>query len=113
MTIEIPGVDVKSGLDLCDGDVNIYLRILRSYVIDMTAALEKIRNVSEETLRDYTVSIHGVKSVNAAIGAEEARKTAKQLEDMARAGDLKGVLAMKDAFVKYAEKLVAGVRTWL
>ena len=113
MTIEISGVDVNSGLDLCDGDVDIYLRILRSYVSDMVPALERIRTVSEGTLKDYAVSIHGVKSISAAIGAEEARKTAKQLEDMAKGGDLAGVLAKNGAFVKYAENLVNGVRLWL
>ena len=113
MTIKIPGVDVESGLDLCDGEVDIYLRVLRSYIIDVTGALEKIRNVSKETLKDYAVSVHGVKSTSAAIGAEETRKVAKQLEDMAKGGDLAGVLAINSAFVKNTENLVAGVRAWL
>jgi len=113
MAFEIPGVDVKKGLDLCDGDLDIYLRILHSYVSDMTEALVKIRNVSEIKLSDYAVSVHGIKSTSDAVGAEEARKTAKQLEEMARGGDLAGVLAKNTAFVKYLENLVLGIQKTL
>jgi len=112
MKIEIPGVDTVNGLDLCDGDEEIYLRVLRSYVIDVTEALEKIRSVSVETLKSYTVSVHGIKSTSAAIGAEELRKTAKELEDMAKSGDLNGILAKNDAFLKYTGGIVNNIREW-
>ena len=113
MEIKIPGVDANSGLNLCDGDVNIYLDILRSYVSDMREALEKIQTVSEETLRDYAVRVHGIKSTSEAIGAEEARKTAKELELMAKGGDLAGVLAKNSAFAEYLKNLVDGIQAWL
>ncbi|MCL2480344.1 MAG: Hpt domain-containing protein [Spirochaetaceae bacterium] len=113
MVIEIPGVDADSGLKFCEGDVNIYMRFLRLYVSSMSTALEKIRSVSEETLRDYAASIHGIKGISETIGAEEARKTAKQLEIMAKSNDLAGVLAQNKTFITYAENLVANIRSWL
>ena len=113
MAIEIPGIDVKSGLDLCDGNMNIYLNALRLYVSGIPADLEKMRGISRETLSAYSVTVHGVKSMSEYIGAEEARKTAKQLEAMAKAGDLAGVLAQNEAFIKYAGNLVAGIRNYL
>jgi len=113
MAIEIPGLNAASGLELCDGDVNIYLHSLRLYVSSIPATLEKMRSVSKESLQDYSISAHGVKGMSEYIGAEEARKTAKQLEAMAKDGDWPGVLARNEAFIKYAQGLVDGVRNWL
>ena len=113
MKINIPGVDEKRGLDLFEGDIDTYISILRSYVSSMPGSLDSIRSVSGEKLKEYTISVHGIKSISDAIGAEEARKTAKQLEDLAKSGDLAGVLARNSAFVKYAEKLVEDIQAWL
>jgi len=113
MAFEISGVDVKSGLDFCEGDMDTYKRVLRSYVEDITEALTEMRNVSENNLGDYAVSVHGVKSTSEAVGAEETRKTAKQLELMAKSGDLAGVLAQNKAFIKHLENLVNNIKNSL
>ncbi|MCL2762652.1 MAG: hypothetical protein FWD36_05540 [Treponema sp.] len=113
MTIEISGVNADSGLELCDGDLTIYLRSLHLYVSSVPVTLEKMRNVSAETLRNYSVNAHGIKSISEYIGAEEARKTAKELEAMAKNGDLAGVLAQNESFIKYAGNLVDNIQNWL
>jgi len=113
MAIEIPGLDTKSGLDLCDGNMDIYLNALRIFVSSTPKDLEKMRAVSVETLKDYSVTAHSVKSMSVYIGAEEARKTAKQLELLADAGDFDKVQAQNEAFINYVEKLMAAVRNWL
>ena len=104
---------MDKGLELCDGEVNIYLRALQLYVTNMSTTLEKMRDVSEETLKDYTVSAHGIKGLSEYVGAEKVKETAKQLETMARQGDLSGVLAQNTDFIKNAENLVNDVRNWL
>ena len=113
MVIEIPGIDVDKGLDLCDGDLDTYVRFLRRYVTSMPESLSKMRNVSEATLKDYTISAHGVKGISEIIGATDVIKTARQLEAMAKEGNLTGVLAQNEAFLKYAETIVAGIQSWL
>ena len=113
MIIEIAGVDAKKGLDLFEGDVDTYIDILRSYITNVPDTLNKMRNVSEKTLQDYAIRVHGVKSVSETIGAEEARKTAKQLEEMAKGGDAAGVLARNDTFIKYVENLINVIKIWL
>ena len=110
---EISGVNMKRGLGICDGSLDIYVDVLRNYVIDMHEALEKMKNVSEETLGAYAINLHGVKGISDAIGAEEAKNTALFLEEMADRGDLAGVLAKNTAFMKYAENLVGGIQAWL
>jgi len=113
MVIEILGVDTKSGLELCDGNINIYKNALRLFTNGTPKDLEKMKNVTQETLEDYVIAVHSVKSMSNYIGAEDARKTAKELETLAKNKDLAAVLARNETFIKYAETLVDNVRTWL
>jgi len=64
-------------------------------------------------LPGYVTSVHGVKSVSDSIGAEDARKMAYDLEMLARAGDLSGVLAKNDACIKYVKDLLVNIQNWL
>jgi HPt (histidine-containing phosphotransfer) domain-containing protein len=111
--IEIPELDTDSGLGLCDGDTGIYLHSLRLFASNMPATLEKLRSVTEEKLSDYAISVHGIKGMSQYIGAETARETAKKLEFLAKDGNFKGVLAENEAFIKYVEKIINGIKNWL
>ncbi|MCL2069625.1 MAG: Hpt domain-containing protein [Treponema sp.] len=113
MRIEIPGVDSTKGLDLYDDDEEIFLTVLRSFATNVPASLDQLRNVSAETLKDYAVTVHGVKGTCANIGAEETRQAAIKLETMAKAGDLSGVLANNEAFLKQADDLIKAIQDWL
>jgi len=113
MVIEIPGLETDKGLDFSDGDVSTYLRFLRLFVTNIPESLGKMRNVSQETLMEYAATVHSVKSNCEIIGAEEARVVAKQLEAMAKGGDLSGVLVQNKAFIEYVEKLLESIRDWL
>ena len=113
MAIEIPGLDTNRGLELCDGNMKIYLNSLRIYTSNIPVSLEKMRSVSAETLKDYSITAHCVKGMSEYVGADEVIKTAKQLEEMARNGDLAGILAQNEAFIKYAQNLADGIRKWL
>ena len=113
MAIEIPEVDVSSGLDLCDGNMTIYLNALRLFASGTPEDLEKMKSVSKETLEDYSVAAHSVKSMSRYVGAEKARETAKKLEAMADAGDFSGVMAHNETFIKYALGIVDNVKNWL
>ena len=113
MAMKIPGVDLEKGLDLYDDEFDLYLTVLRSYISNTPAALDRLRNVSAETLPDYAAAIHGVKGTSANIGAEETRKTALKLETAAKAGDLAAVLAENKAFLSHADALMDGLKKWL
>ena len=89
------------------------MHFLRIYISSMPAALEKMQNVSEETLKEYIVTIHGVKGISETICAEEVASAAKQLEEIAKNNDLAGVLALNGSFIMHAEKIVDSIRSWL
>ena len=113
MNIQIPGVDEEKVLELYEDDINLYIKVMRSFVSVTPAVLDKLRNVSAETLADYAICIHSIKGTSTTIGAEETRKAAFNLEKMAKAGDLPGVLAENNAFIAHAEKLLDDLRRWL
>ena len=113
MNIQIPGVDIDKVVDLYEDDIDLFVTVSRSYISNAPVVLDKLRNVSAETLADYAVSIHSIKGTSATIGAEETRKAALNLEKMAKAGNLSGVLAENQAFIQQTEKLIDDVRRWL
>jgi len=113
MDIKISGINTASGLELCDGDEEIYIRSLRLFVSNIPASLEKLKNVTAENLPGYAITVHGVKGISQYVGADEAVETAKKLEAKAKAGNLAEVVAANDAFLKYVQSLVDGIKNWL
>lgn len=113
MDIEIPELNVASGLKLCDGDTKLYLRALRLYASKVPDSLEKMRKVSEMALKDYTAVVHDLKSNSVYVGAEDVRKTAGNLEAMSKAGNLAGILAENGSFIQYTENLLGIIQNWL
>jgi HPt (histidine-containing phosphotransfer) domain-containing protein len=113
MELYISGVDTETGLSYYGDELDIYLPLLRSYVLNTPPSLEKLLAVTPETLDDYVIAIHGVKGTSASIGAETTREAAFNLEKMARAGDFDGVMANNELFIKNTEIIVANVKKWL
>jgi len=113
IVIEIPGVDTKKGLALYAGDTGIYLPLLRSYIANTPATLEKLKAVTAENLPGYVISVHGLKGTSAGIGAEEVRAQALELENLSRAGGLQAVLAKNDKLIADTEVIVSNVKAWL
>jgi CheY-like chemotaxis protein len=113
ISINIPGVDSEKGLLLYEGEMDIYLPLLRSYALNTPEGLDKIRAVSRETLPDYTIMVHGLKGTSASIGAEKTREAAFNLEKMAKSGDYDGVMSLNEKFIRDTENLVANIKAWL
>jgi CheY-like chemotaxis protein len=111
--IKIPGVDTEKGLSLYAGDTNVYLPMLRSYINNTPGVLEKLRDVTAETLPAYVISVHGLKGTSASIGAEKIREAALELEGISRAGDFQGVLKLNGGLIVNAEIVVAHIKEWL
>ena len=113
MQINIPGVNAEAGLDLYDGDMEIFLFALESFVSNTTMEMEKFRNVTQESLSQCAITAHGLKSTSAAIGAEDLSEKFRILETAAKAGDLPGVLSGNGELIKDTEILVNEIKNWL
>jgi len=111
--IIIPEINTKNGLKLCRGNLKIYIQSLRLFVSSIPASLEKMRSVTENSMKIYLTSVHNLKGMCDYIGAEEIRKSAKQLEDMADACDLKGILELNGNLIRETEIIISCIKTWL
>ena len=112
-TITIPGINTEKVLAMYDEEMDLFKSILRSYVTNIPPELEKITTVTHETLPKYAIYVHGIKGASANIGAEAIRKASLNLETMAKAGDLDGVLKLNAQFIKDIENVIENIIIWL
>jgi len=111
--LEIQGLDTAQGLALFGFDTELYLSVLRSYVENTPAIIDNLSYVTQDTLPDYAIKVHGLKGSSASIGAQKVYQKAAALECMAKSGDLPGVLDGNTACLEDAEQLVKDIQTWL
>ena len=109
----ISGLNAKRGLDGFEDDIEDYLAAIRSFLRNAPKAADKLRNVTEENLSEYAINIHGVKSMSAWICAEDINANAIKLETMAKAGDISGVSAQNDKFLKDLEAFTKDLQSLL
>jgi signal transduction histidine kinase/DNA-binding NarL/FixJ family response regulator len=106
----IKGINFAAGVKQFGGE-DAYLEILHSYLAHTASLLEKLKDVSKENLKDYAVTIHGIKGASYGIFAMTAGKEAEALELAAKAGDFETVEAKNGAFVENAERLLSDLNT--
>ena len=107
---QVAGIDWQVGLRRFGGDKDVYLSILRSYTDHTDQLIERIRNVSAETLADYAILVHGIKGSSYGIEAREAGKQAEELEFAAKAGNLQFVRQYTPIFIESLERLLTSIR---
>jgi CheY-like chemotaxis protein len=107
------GMDLSRCLARFGGDGDAALQALRSYFTGTPALLDRIRVPSAQTLREYTITVHGIKGSSFGICADPAGKAAEELEHAAQAGDLAFIGARSDAFLKTVETLLAALGAML
>ena len=110
---EIPGINMAAGFTLYGGEMDIYIAVMESFAANTPAVIDKLRDVTKETLPEYAINIHGLKSISATIAAQDISERARKLELMAEAGDLAGVLAENGKLLEDTEILVNDLKNWL
>ena len=73
---KIPMLNTKKALGMYAGSFDTYLTVLRSYCDNTPAVIEKLRDVSNENLSDYSIYVHGLKGSSASIGADSLSSNA-------------------------------------
>jgi HPt (histidine-containing phosphotransfer) domain-containing protein len=101
---------VKKGLERFDGDKETYFGILHAFIADTTSLLETIKKeVAEENLAAYAITVHGIKGSSRGIFAEEVGTQAAALEKAAKAGDLDFVRKNTPDFITTVETLITDI----
>ena len=117
----IDGVDLAAGAAQFGGEDN-YLEIVKVFINDTPKLLKDVQkflhayndlpagdsaaSVSGAALKNYTITVHGIKGSCYGICAQEAGDLAKELEMAAKAGDIKRIMELNNPFIKNTEELV-------
>jgi PAS domain S-box-containing protein len=110
------------GINIQEGNARyqekIYLEVLRSYCVHTPVLLEKLRcckneNLNDETLNEYTITVHGLKGASAGICADEAAKMAEDLEQAGRKRDRRYIQTNTDQFIKIVEQMLEKLKKFM
>jgi signal transduction histidine kinase/CheY-like chemotaxis protein len=109
----IEGLDFAAGVKRMGNREESYLRVLDSYAANMPLMLDKIRVFSAESIKDYMITVHGIKGSSYGICANETGKRAEALEMAAKQEDIETILANNGEFIDETEKLVERISRFL
>ena len=108
--IDIKGVDVKRGIFLSGGTIELYLDTLSVYYRDGLKKISEIKTCLETgNLPLFTIHIHALKSASANIGADDISKDAKALEAAGEQNDMGYIKSNMDHFVQDLESLLKNI----
>ncbi|MCL2264803.1 MAG: ATP-binding protein [Treponema sp.] len=106
----IAGVDMAAGLKRFSGNVEEYMKVLKSYAVNTRPLLSDIKkHLSDGTLDAYAISVHGIKGASYGIGAFDAGLNAETLERLAKAGKMEQVAAGNSAFIEIMTNLLDSI----
>ena len=112
----IEGIDFQEGLRNFPPDA--YMDVLRAWCKHISANLDKL-NASvgmlslPETLKEYTVVVHGLKGSNYGIYAGDLGKAAEALEGASRRGDIEFIKAKHGPFIEKASLLHSQLKDFI
>ena len=107
---EIEGIDIRKGILYCNGKEQ-YIKVLQGYCEDC----EDISVLAEqqfkmEDWKNYTITVHGMKSVMHSIGAMELSALAKELEFAGKEGKIDYIRAHHNELMEKYQKLLLRLR---
>jgi PAS domain S-box-containing protein len=103
----ISGLDIAAGMKRFNNVASIYMSVIKSFIQNTPKFLSSLRGVTESTLSEYAVTVHGVKGSCYGICADEAGRMAETLELSAKSGDFARVIAGNETFIGKAEELLS------
>jgi len=109
----IAGLDMERGLKRFSGEMDSYMQVLRSYATNTRPLLKTLTEISNDSLEDYAITVHGIKGASWGICAKAVGDKAESLEKAAKAGDIDFVLGNNDAFMEAVEKLATAIEGML
>jgi len=109
----IEGIDIKAGKTRYPEKA--FLDVLRSYYQHTPGLLEKInhikyRNMAEEAIKEYTITVHGIKGASFGICADTVAKQAEALENAAKSRDLQFIEMNNIRFIEDVEKILGRLK---
>lgn len=100
-------IELSEGLENCGGSSELYQRVISSFINEGRKKLPLIKQLyKQEDWQNYIVTVHGLKSSAASIGAMELSAHAKEMEFAGKEGNLGLIHEKTDNLLKeYIEML--------
>jgi signal transduction histidine kinase/HPt (histidine-containing phosphotransfer) domain-containing protein/DNA-binding NarL/FixJ family response regulator len=112
--INIPGIDIETGLYMTGGVMEFYRKVLASFCEDTQERIPFLQNATDaDALSGFINHVHTLKSASATIGAVEMSDRAKKLETAGRAGDLEFIRINSSEFTKDLLELLNNIAAFL
>ena len=102
----IDGLDIPDALSRLNNLSKVYVRILHSFTQNMPKMLDDLASVTEATLPDYAILVHGTKGSCYGIGANACGDKAHELEIASKAGDWAYVQQNNSAYLDMVKVLI-------
>ncbi|MDE6595834.1 MAG: response regulator [Oscillospiraceae bacterium] len=110
----IQGVDVKAGLELCGGNSDAYIAVMKTFVETAEESILRIETYAQSrNYKDYTTEVHGLKSSSLSIGAKELSEMARQLEAAGRREDYKQIMYDTPTLIARYTDIVEHIRPFV
>ena len=94
-------IDRETGLFYSGDSEELYLEILKEYVMDSEHKLSEIKKYyDEKDWQNYSITVHALKSSSKSIGASELADIALHLELASKAGDEAAIVNSHDSLLK-------------
>jgi len=107
---DIPGVDVRKGVNMTGGLADSYLRILSIYVTDSREKIKTIKAcLKDNDLPLFAINIHALKGASASIGANSLSEAAARLEKAGEEKNRAFIEAHLDQFLAELERLLCNI----
>ncbi|MCL2662516.1 MAG: ATP-binding protein [Oscillospiraceae bacterium] len=103
---EITSLDYDLGVERFGGDEEVYIGVLRSFMINTRNLLEPIANVTENGLYNYEISVHSIKGSSYGICADSVGRLASDLERAAKAFEFGYIKKQNESFIKVVKNLI-------
>jgi len=109
----ISGMDISKGLEKFDGDMEIYVKVLRSYTTSVRPMFDVLEHAGTESLIEYQRAVHSIKGTSLDIFAVPVGEKARELEEAARIKDLGFIEKENPAFIENVRKLISDIEDML
>jgi CheY-like chemotaxis protein len=110
IAMEIEGLDVKRGVALSGGTVELFLSTLATFSEDARERIGRIGECCEiGNIPLYTTYVHALKGAAANIGADKLSEAAYNLEMAGQRGDLGFIKSNNDHFLTMLEQLLSSI----
>jgi len=106
-------LDYDKGVERFGGDEEVYISVLKSYMINTRNLLDLISTVTENKLYDYEISVHSIKGSSFGICADAVGRLAADLERAAKAYELNYIQKHNLPFIDVIRELLDEIESML